>query len=100
MGPKELPEPVGELTAGASSRLPDGEAKICSRLSMYLRRQKRHIKDWHIQKYPSDPGSSKNRSKPVGNHAWEVALRPGTAGKTSNPIFGKYSFMFAWFSGP
>ncbi len=28
------------------------------------------------------------------NQVWEVALRPGTAGKTPNPVSGKYSFMF------
>ncbi len=41
-----------------------------------------------------------NWPKPIGNQSWEVALRPETAGKTSNPVSGKYSFMFVCFLGP
>ncbi len=37
--------------------------------------------------FPSDPGSSKNRTKRIANQLWKVALGPGTAGKRSNPLF-------------
>ncbi len=61
---------------------------------------KRHIKEYHRKELPWDPGSSKNKPKPIGNQSWKVALRPGTAGKTSNPVPRKYSFMFVRFSEP
>ncbi len=34
------------------------------------------------------------RPEPIEIQPWEVALQPGTAGKTSNLVSGKYSFMF------
>jgi hypothetical protein len=40
------------------------------------------------------------RPKPIGNQSWKVALRPVTAGKSSNPASGKYSFMFVCVSAP
>ncbi len=30
---------------------------------------------------------------------WEVALRPETAGKTPNPVYGKYSYMLVCLHG-
>ncbi len=58
----------------------------------------RHIKERHINKVPKDPGSSnKNVPNPSKKQSWEAALRPGTAGKWSSPVPGKYSFMFACF---
>ncbi len=39
----------------------------------------------------------KKRPKPIGNQSWTGALRPGTAGKTSNPVSGNYSFMVVCF---
>ncbi len=33
----------------------------------------------------------KNGHNPIGNQSWKVALRPETAGKTQNPVSGKYS---------
>ena len=37
------------------------------------------------------PDRLQKRPKPIGNQSWEVALRLGTAGKTSNPVAGKTS---------
>ena len=34
------------------------------------------------------------RSKPIRNQSWKVAPRPGTAGKTSNPVSEKCVFVF------
>ncbi len=42
------------------------------------------------------PDRRENRPKPVANQSWEVALRPGAAGKTSKPASGKCSFMFVY----
>ncbi len=39
----------------------------------------------------------KNLPKPIGKQRWEVALGLGTAGKTSNPVSGKYSVMLVFF---
>ncbi len=36
----------------------------------------------------------KNLTKPIGNQSWEVALRPGTARKTSNSRF-RTLFLYA-----
>ncbi len=36
----------------------------------------------------------------LGNQSWEVAQWPGAAGKTLNPVSGKYSFVFVCFSVP
>ncbi len=62
---------------------------------------KRHIKGWHIKEHSPDPGSS-NKTGPnpseISRGRWTCGRE--TAGKTSNPVSGKYSFMFVCFSWP
>ncbi len=55
---------------------------------------KRLIKQWHRKDFPPHPESSKKkRPTHIGSQSWEVALRPGTTGKTSNSVSAKKSFM-------
>jgi hypothetical protein len=47
---------------------------------------------------PRSPDRRKTkRSKPIGHQSWKTTLRPGTAGKASNPASSKYSLMFVYF---
>ncbi len=61
---------------------------------------KRDRTEWHMKEFSSDPDRRNNRPKSIGSQSWEVALRPGAAGNTSNPVSGKYSFTFVLFYGP
>ncbi len=49
--------------------------------------------------FPGIPDRRKSWPKPIINQPWKVALRPGTAGKMSNPVPGNYYFLFVCFLG-
>ncbi len=94
--------------------LPLDSAVTCTLTSQHMRRQldpraweaaaprpaprvkarKRHIKEWHINKFDWDPGTLETNSP----NPWEISRGrgPGTAGKTSSPVSRKYSFMCAY----
>ncbi len=55
------------------------------------------MKEWHRKEFTRIPDRRTKRPEAIGNLSWAVALRPGTAGKTSNPASGKDSFMFVRF---
>ena len=54
----------------------------------------------HKGVFPEIPDRRTNRPKPIGNQSREVALRPGTAVKTSNPRFRKIFLYVCVSLGP
>ncbi len=50
--------------------------------------------------FPRIPHPRQERPELIGNQSWKMTLRPGTAGKRSNPVSGKYSLMLVFVLGP